>query len=205
VRNGVDEATANIIFDEMIDFASYAFNKSHAAAYEVVAYQPAWLKYYYPVELMAASLNSFMGSGDKISQYIHECRKMGIEVLPPDINESQSRFTVADGRIRFGMAAVKNVGDSAVRDIVAEREAKGVFRSFQDFCEKVAGREINKRCVESLIKCGAFDSLGVYRSKLIAVYEKTLDGIAQNKKRNLEGQLTIFEMGGHPADEHVLR
>lgn len=197
LRNGVDERTANKIFDEMMSFASYAFPKGHAAAYAVIAYQTAWLKFYYLVEFMAASLNSFMGSGDKISQYVHECKSMGIEVLPPDINESDIRFTVINGKIRFGMAAVKNVGESAVREIIAERKSNGNFESFRDFCERIDGRDINKRCVESLIKCGAMDSLGIYRSRLMAAYEKMLEGIQQIKKRNMQGQLSIFEMGGH--------
>lgn len=200
VRNGVSEAVANKIFDEMMDFASYAFNKSHAAAYAVIAYQTAWLKCYYPVEFMAASLNSFLGSSDKVSQYVHECRTMGIEVLPPDINESDVRFTVVNGKIRFGMAAVKNVGESAVRELIAEREENGPFKSFRDFCERMGGLDINKRCIESLIKCGAFDSLGVFRSRLMAVYERMLDGVAQSRKRNMEGQLSLFELGGAKSE-----
>lgn len=198
VRNGVDEKVANKIFDEMIDFASYAFNKSHAAAYAVVAYQTAWLKCYYPVEFMAALLNSFLGSSDKISQYVHECKTLGIEVLPPDINESQMKFTVVKGKIRFGLAAVKNVGEGAVRSIIEGRRADGNYRSFRDFCDRIDGKDVNKRCIESLIKSGAFDSMGIYRSKLIAVYEKMLDGIAQTKKRNMDGQMSLFElaMGG---------
>ncbi len=196
IRNGVDEKAANRIFDQMMDFASYAFNKSHAAAYAVIAYQTAWLKYYYPVEFMAASLNSFLGSSDKISQYVHECKLMGIEVLPPDVNESEVRFTVANGKIRFGMAAVKNVGENAVGELILERIEKGIFKSFSDFCERVGGRDINKRCVESLIKCGAFDSFGIFRSKLMAVYEKLFDGMQQSLKNKLEGQLSLFELPG---------
>lgn len=194
VRNGIDEKTANRIFDEMMDFASYAFNKSHAAAYAVIAYQTAWLKYYYPVEFMAATLNSFLGSSDKVSLYVHECKSRNIEVLSPDINESDVKFTVVGGKIRFGMAAVKNVGENAVRAIIDERKANGSFKSFRDYCERMDGKETNKRCVESLIKCGAFDSLGVYRSKLMAVFEKMIDNIQQNKKRNLSGQMSIFEV-----------
>jgi len=194
VRNGVDVATANRIFDQMTDFASYAFNKSHAAAYAVVAYQTAWLKYYYPVEFMAACMNSFLGSGEKISQYVHECKQMNIEVMPPDINESDVRFTVVKGKIRFGMAAVKNVGEAAVREIITERSERGEFLSFGDFCQRIADKDVNKRCVESLIKCGAFDSFGVFRSKLMAVYEKMLDSAQQSKKNNVDGQMSLFEM-----------
>lgn len=196
VLNGVDDKTADKIFDEMMDFASYAFNKSHAAAYAVIAYQTAWFKYYYPVEFMAASMNSFLGSSDKVSQYVHESKIMGIDVLPPDINESDVRFSVSGGKIRFGMAAVKNVGEGAVSELIAERNSKGVFRSFRDFCERIDGRDVNKRCVESLIKCGAFDSMGVFRSKLSSVFDKMMDGISQNRKRNMEGQLSLFEMTG---------
>jgi len=206
VRNGVDEGTANRIFDQMMDFASYAFNKSHAAAYAVVAYQTAWLKYYYPVEFMAASLNSFLGSSDKVSFYVHECKQAGIEVLPPDVNESDVKFTVVNGKIRFGMAAVKNVGENAVRELIKERNERGLFKSFGDFCERIAGRDFNKRCVESLIKCGAFDSFGVYRSQMMAVYEKLLEGAQQNIKSRMEGQLSLFEIPGEiqtvKADEN---
>ncbi len=196
VRNGVDEATANRIFDEMMDFASYAFNKSHAAAYAVVAYQTAWLKCYYPVEFMAALLNSFLGSSEKVSQYVLECKTMNIEVLPPDINESGVKFTVVNGKIRFGLAAVKNVGEGAVKAIIEERDKNGAFKGFRDFCERIDGRDINKRCIESLIKSGTFDSLGIYRSRLAASYERMIDGIQQNKKRNMEGQVSLFEFSG---------
>ena len=205
VRNGVNEETANRIFDEMLDFASYAFNKSHAAAYAVIAYQTAWLKCHYPVQFMAASLNSFLGSSDKVSQYVHECRKMGIEVLPPDINESRMKFSVSGTKIRFGMAAVKNAGENAVRDIIDERESNGHYKSFRDFCERVEGRDINKRCIESLIKCGAFDVFGVFRSRLMAVYEKMIEGIQQNRKRNMDGQLSIFELAGKSNEADTVR
>lgn len=197
VRNGVDEATGHKIFDEMMDFASYAFNKSHAAAYAVVGYQTGWLKYYYPVEFMAALLNSFLGSSDKVCQYVHECKIMNIEVLPPEINESDVKFSVVNGKIRFGLAAVKNVGEGAVREIIKERTREGMFSGFRDFCERMDGKDINKRCIESLIKCGAFDSTAIFRSRLMAVYEKMLDGIGQNRKRNIEGQLSIFEVAGN--------
>lgn len=195
IRNGLDEKTANEIFDEMSDFASYAFNKSHAAAYAVVGYQTAWLKHYYPVEFMAALLNSFLGSPEKISRYVYECRKMGIKVLPPDINESGLGFTVSDGKIRFGLAAVKNVGTSVVKQLIAEREKNGPFISLPDLCERMEGRDLNKRCVESLIKSGAFDSLKVYRSRLINSYEKIIDNITHVKKMKMEGQLSFFDGG----------
>lgn len=200
VKNGVDEITANKIFDEMMDFASYAFNKSHAAAYAVVAYQTAWLKHYYPVEFMAASINSFLGSSDKVSQYVNECKALNIQVLPPDINESSVKFTVANKKVRFGLAAIKNVGESAILSMISERSQNGSFTSFLDFCQRTEGREINKRCMESLIKSGAFDSLKVYRSKLMAVYERFLDGISQTRKKNMEGQLSIFDLMEEPNE-----
>ncbi|WP_027628076.1 DNA polymerase III subunit alpha [Ruminiclostridium cellobioparum] len=200
VKNGVDEFTANKIFDEMMDFASYAFNKSHAAAYAVVAYQTAWLKHYYPVEFLAASLNSFLGSSDKVSQYVNECKVLNIKVLPPDVNESNVKFTVVNQKIRFGLAAVKNVGENAIQSMIAERTQNGLFTTFLDFCQRIEGREINKRCIESLIKSGAFDSLKVFRSRLMAVYERFLDGIAQAKKKSMEGQLSIFDLMQEPQE-----
>ncbi len=208
VRNGVDEATASRIFDEMLNFAGYAFNKSHAACYAVLVYQTAWLKRYYPMEFMTALLNSFLGNPDKVSQYVGECRDMGIDVLPPDVNESHVKFSMAGGKIRFGLAAVKNVGEGAVWSIINERSKNGRYKSFKDFCERLDSRDVNKKCVESLIKSGAFDSMGVFRSKLLAVFEKMLDGIQQAKRMNSPGQLSLFEMAGGlgeinpPKDEY---
>ncbi len=193
LRNGVPEDKASQIFDEMMEFAKYAFNKSHAAAYALIAYQTAWLKYHYPVEFMAALMNSVMDNSEKVARYIQYCRKKNIQVLPPDINESHIKFTVVDGNIRFGLAAVKNVGLSAIESILKAREEKGKFRSFVDFCHKVDSTSINKRLVESLIKCGAFDTMGIYRSQLMAVYEKVLDSVAQDRKRNVDGQISLFE------------
>ncbi|MDQ2087646.1 DNA polymerase III subunit alpha [Herbivorax sp. ANBcel31] len=201
VSNGVDEKTANKIFDEMMDFASYAFNKSHAAAYAVIAFQTAWLKCYYPVEFMAALLNSFLGSSEKISQYIYECKNLGIKILPPDINESNVKFTVTNGKIRFGLTAVKNVGENAVKAIINERKKEGVYKDLVDFLERIEGKDVNKRCIESLIKSGAFDWTKVYRSKLLAVYEKIMDGIIQRKKKSIEGQLSIFDVSKENSDK----
>jgi len=200
VKNGVDEATANKIFDEMMDFASYAFNKSHAAAYAVVAYQTAWLKYHYPTEFLAASINSFLGSSDKVSMYVNECKVLNIKVLPPDVNESSVKFTVVNKNIRFGLAAIKNVGENAIISMIDERSQNGYFSSFLDFCQRIEGRDANKRCIESLIKSGAFDSLNVYRSKLIAVYERFLDGISQSRKKNMDGQMSIFDFMEEPQE-----
>lgn len=205
VRNGVPEKVANDIFDQMTDFASYAFNKSHAAAYAVVAYETAYLKRYYPVEFFASILTSVMGDNDKVAFYIGCCRENGIDVLPPDINESNVNFTIASGRIRFGLAAVKNVGKSAIVSIIKARSRKGKFISFTDFCRKVDDGDLNKRAVESLIKAGAFDSLGSYRSQLLAVYEQVMDGIAGNRRRNIEGQMSMFDIADRSeSDKDIL-
>jgi DNA polymerase-3 subunit alpha len=203
VRRGIPEDKANRIFDTMAEFAKYAFNKSHAAAYALVAYRTAWLKYHYPVEYMAALMTSVMNNTDKVAAYIQYCRKKGIEVLPPDVNESHAKFTVVGNKIRFGLAAVKNVGLAAIDAIIEAREKKGKFKSFTDFCRKVDGSAINKKMVESLIKCGAFDSLKVYRSQLMAVYEKILDSINQERRKNVEGQLSLFEAGYHAEVEKL--
>jgi len=193
IRNGVDEESANKIYDDMIDFAKYAFNKSHSAAYAVIAYQTAWLKHYYPVEFMAALITSIMGNTNSVALYIQECKRLGIEILPPDINESYSKFTVSNGKIRFGLAAVKNVGDAAIQLIIKERAANGHFTSFVDFCQRVDSSATNKRMIEGLIKCGAFDSLGANRAQLLAVYERIIDGVNQDKKRNIAGQFSLFD------------
>ncbi|MGE5328745.1 MAG: DNA polymerase III subunit alpha [Deltaproteobacteria bacterium] len=195
LRNGIDENSANQIFDEMMEFAKYAFNKSHAAAYAVIAYQTAWLKVYYPIEFMAALLNSFLGSVDKVTQYIRECRDRGIRVLPPDVNESSIGFTISGNNIRFGLAAIKNVGEGAVQSIINTRDSSGVFTDFVDFCKRIDGGEVNKRCVESLIKCGAFDSLGTGRAQLMAGYERIIDGIQNTRKKNILGQVSLFDSG----------
>jgi len=193
IRNGVSEEAANKIFDQMMDFASYAFNKSHAAAYAVVGYQTAYLMCYYPAEFIAAMLNSIMGNNEKVAYYIRFAEEIGINVLPPDINESFSRFTVKGKTIRFGLSAIKNVGVNVIESIVERRNEKGKFKSFSDFCNKIDSAAVNKRAVESLIKVGAFDSLKIYRSKLIAVFEKLLDGINNERKRNIPGQISLFQ------------
>ena len=192
IKRGVDEKTASAIFDEMMDFASYAFNKSHAAAYAVVAYQTAWLKCHYPVAFFAALLTSFVEHSDKVTKYIAVVKSLGITVLPPDINKSGRQFSVDGDRIRFGMAAVKNVGGAVVDEIVAERELGGEFTGFRDFCQRMAGRKVNKRVVENLIRCGAFDSMGLKRSVLMGVYEKVLDDAVKEQKSVMPGQLDMF-------------
>ncbi|MFX0549384.1 DNA polymerase III subunit alpha [Hathewaya histolytica] len=193
IKNGISESAANKIYDSMMDFASYAFNKSHAAAYAVVGYQTAYLMRYYPTEYIAAMLNSFMGNNDKASFYIKFAEKLGIQVLPPDINKSYSKFTVDNGCIRFGMSAIKNVGINVVENIVRARNEKGEFLDLMDFCNKMDASAINKRAVESLIKAGAFDKFGVFRSQLLSIYEKVLDGVSNEKKRNIDGQISLFE------------
>jgi DNA polymerase-3 subunit alpha len=202
LRNGVDEVAANKIFDELMEFANYGFNKSHAACYAFIAYQTAWLKANYPVEFMAALLNSFLGHIDKVTQYINECKSMGIKVLAPDVNESCSGFTISDSEIRFGLNALKNVGEGAAKSIMAARNKLGRFKDFTDFCEKIDTKEINKRTIESLIKCGAFDSMKTYRSQLMAVYEKVIDGIQNSRKKNIEGQVSFFDIQPQEKNNH---
>ena len=201
VRNGIDEQSANKIFDEMAEFAKYAFNKSHAAAYAVVAYRTAYLKTYYPAEFMAATLNSFLGNLDKIPEYIVECKRLNIEILKPSINKSFTKFTVNDNKIRFGLGSVKNVGTSAVETIVQEREKNGEFKSFTDFAERMQGEAVNKKCIESLIKSGAFDELGETRHTLLNSFEGVLDTISGETKKSIEGQVTMFDIPSQETTE----
>ena len=192
IANGVDEETAKEVFDEINDFASYAFNKSHAAAYAVICYQTAYLKTFYPVEYMA-SLISSVEDTDKINHYILNCKEMGIDRLPPDVNRSSDTFTVEGNGIRFGLTAVKNVGRAVIQSIVKERERGGDFKSFSDFLDRTAGMDINKRALEGMIKCGAFDSMGLKRSQLLKVYERALEGTARNARDNVIGQVSLFD------------
>ena len=194
IRNGIDEQSANKIFDEMAEFAKYAFNKSHAAAYAVVSYRTAYLKAYYPEEFMAATLNSYLGNLDKVPLYIDECRRMNIEILKPDINHSFTRFTVENNKIRFGLGSVKNVGTKVVDSIVAEREKSGLYKSFTDFCERVQDEAVNKKCIESLIKAGAFDSFGQTRSTLLTSFESIIDTIQNSARKSFKGQVTMFDL-----------
>ncbi len=193
VNNGIDEAVANKIFDEMTDFASYAFNKSHAACYAVVAYQTAWLKYYYPKEFMAALMTSVMDSGTKTSEYILTCRQMGIQILPPDINEGESGFSVSGDSIRYGLSAIKSVGRSVVEAIVAERTISGPFNSMDDFVERMTNKEVNKRTLENFIKAGALDSLPGNRRQKVMVAPEMLDQKNKDKKNAMEGQMSFFD------------
>ncbi|MDB2091771.1 MAG: DNA polymerase III subunit alpha [Clostridium sp.] len=200
VRNGISEEAGNKIFDTMMDFASYAFNKSHAAAYAVVGYQTAYLMRYYPVETIAAMLNSVMGTAEKVSNYIKFAESQGIQVLPPDINESYSKFTVKGDSIRFGLAAIKNVGWNVVESIVKSRKEKGKFTSLEDLIDKIDLSAVNKRAIESLIKAGALDEFKVFRSRLLAVFEKVMDGASNERKRNIDGQMSLFGLAEDVID-----
>ncbi len=201
VRNGIDEQSANKIFDEMAEFAKYAFNKSHAAAYSVVSYRTAYLKVYYKEEFMAATLNSFLGNLDKVPVYIDECKRLNIEILKPNINESFTKFTVQNGKIRFGLGSIKNVGIAAINSIVEERQENGEFKSFHDFCERIKDKGVNKKCIEGLIKAGCFDELGKTRATLLASFENILDTINQEGRNSLENQVTMFDFAIDNSDE----
>ncbi len=194
LANGIDEKTANKIFDEMIDFAKYAFNKSHAAAYAVVAYQTAYLKYYYPVEYMAALMTSVQDHVTKVSEYIVTCRKMGIEILPPDINEGESEFSVSGNKIRYGLSAIKSVGKPVISTILEERRTGGKFSSLRDFLTRTEGPEVNKRAVESLIKAGAMDGLNGARQQKMLSFAPMMDAINREKKNSMTGQMSLFDL-----------
>ena len=205
VRNGIDKESANKIFDEMAEFAKYAFNKSHAACYAVVAYRTAYLKAYYPAEFMASMLNSYLGNLDKVPEYIEECKKLGIEILKPDINKSSSKFTVEFdnnpeekvkmGKIRFGLGSIKNVGLPSIDSIIKERNSSGKFVSFTDFCERISGEAVNKKCIESLIKAGTFDEFKENRATLLASFEGITDVVQSYNKKGINGQVTMFDLG----------
>ena len=200
VRNGIDEKSANKIFDEMAEFAKYAFNKSHAACYAVVAYRTAYLKAYYPAEFMAAMLNSFLGKLEKIPIYINECKRLDIQILKPDINSSFKDFTVEGNKIRFGLGSVKNVGINAVENIVKEREENGPYKDFTDFCERIYDEQVNRKCVESLIKAGAFDSLGKNRKTLLYSFDQILDTVQDEHSRAFSNQITMFDVANDEKD-----
>ncbi len=194
IGHGVPESVAQSIYDEIVDFANYAFNKAHAVCYAVVSYQTAYLKCHYPRQYMAALMTSVLDSATKISGYIAECKEMGIAVLPPDINHSEDQFTVEGESVRFGLGAVKNVGRGLIRSMVRKRNEGGPFKSLEDFIERMGEGELNKRAVENFIKCGAADCFGHHRSELLAVYDSMMDSIAHSRKKNLEGQMGLFGM-----------
>ena len=193
ISNGISEQVANKIYDDMIDFAKYAFNKSHAAAYAVVAYQTAWLKYYYPVEFMAALMTSVIDNSSKVSEYILTCRQMGIQILPPDINESVSAFSVSNGAIRYGLNAIKSVGKPVIEEIIQERKERGNFEDLADFINRMSGHEVNKRAVENFIKAGAFDCFPANRRQMMMIYGQIMDDAAQKKKKDFAGQISLFD------------
>ena len=199
VANGIPAETAEAIYNEIYDFANYAFNKAHAVSYAVVAYQTAWFKCHHTKEYMAALLTSVLDNSDKVAGYISECRDCGIALLPPDINRSADRFTVEEGGIRFGLVAIKNIGRGFIQAVMRERE-QAPFTSLYDFCDRMAGSDMNKRAVENLIRSGAFDSLGARRSQLIKVYESVMDAVADSHRQNLEGQMDFFSLADGGSD-----
>ena len=201
IANGIDEKTANHIYDEMIDFAKYAFNKSHAACYAVVAYQTAYLKYYYPKEFFAALMTSVMDNVTKVSEYILTCRQLGIRILPPDINEGQSGFSVSGDAIRYGLSAIKSIGRNVVDEIIKERKNNGLFTSIDDFVERMGGREVNKRTLENFIKSGAMDSLPGNRRQKTMIAPELLDQKTKDRKNVLEGQLSLFDFAAEEATQ----
>ena len=205
VRRGVDEETANEIFDQMLSFASYAFNKSHAAAYAFVSYKTAYLKCHYPVEFMAALMTSVLENTDKLISYVSACTEMGIKVLPPDISKSEMGFTVDGNNIRFGLLAIKNLGKGVIASIIKSREADGEFKSFYDFCKRLDGKDFNKKSIESLIKSGALDSLEYNRRQMLEGYTDILDSIDAENKRTMFGQTNLFAMESNfsPAQSGV--
>ncbi|MCF0122455.1 MAG: DNA polymerase III subunit alpha [Lachnospiraceae bacterium] len=194
ISRGIDEKIANKIYNDMIDFAKYAFNKSHAAAYAIISYQTAWMKYYYPLEFMAALITSYIENSSKVSEYILHCRQMGIRILAPDINWSEGVFSVENGSIRYALLAIKGIGKPVMETILKEREKNGPFDSLQDFCKRLGGKEVNKRTLENLIKSGAFDCLGGTRKQFMQVYAKILDGVNQKKKNAITGQMQLFDL-----------
>ncbi len=196
VRNGIPEKAAEEIYAQMVSFAEYAFNKSHAAAYAVLAYETAWLKVHYPVEFMAALMTNVIGDSNQIADYIRDCREMGIPVLPPDINESGRSFTVKDGSIRFGLLGVKNVGEGVVNAILETRREKGKYKDLFDLVNNVDVREMNKKALESLIRAGALDSMNENRAQYLAVYEGVLESAQNDAKKNVAGQMSLFEAAG---------
>ncbi len=201
MKKGISEEVANHIFDEMTDFAKYAFNKSHAAAYAVVSYQTAYLKCYYPVEFMAALMTSVIDNTGKVSEYIMNCRQMGINILPPDINEGEAKFSVSEQSIRYGLSAIKGLGKPVIDGIVLERELNGRYTTLKDFASRLSGKEVNKRTIESFIKSGAMDSLPGTRRQKMEVYVQVLDGINQEKKKNMSGQMSLFDFASEEEKE----
>lgn len=194
IKNGIDEKTANHIWDEMLDFAKYAFNKSHAAAYAVVAYQTAYLRCHYPVEFMAALLTSVLGNTSKIAEYSYACKKLGIKILPPDINRGEGGFSVDHGNIRYGLTAIKSLGKPVIEAMIKEREEHGEYRDFQDLTERLSSKQINKRTAENLIKSGALDGFGATRKQQMFVYAEIIDDVQRERKNEIEGQMSLMDL-----------
>ena len=205
VKNGVSQKAAAEIFNQMVSFAEYAFNKSHAAAYAVIAYETAYLKTYYPVEFMAALMTSVMGDSAQIAKYIRNCGEMNIPVLPPSVRESDMKFTVRNGRIRFGLLGVKNVGEGAIKAIISMREKKGPPKDIADFINAADIREVNKKALESMIKAGAFDDMNENRAQLLSVYESLLESAQNNVRKNIEGQISLFQASGDVFEDGALK
>ena len=201
--NGVPVDVAQSIYDEMYDFANYAFNKAHSVGYAVIAYQTAWFKCYYPGEYMAALMTSVLDSSVKISEYIAECKSIGIAVLPPDLNESYDHFSVSEKGIRFGLAAVKNIGRGFIQRVVQERTENGLFSDLEDFCARMYGADLNKRALENLIKCGACDCFGLHRSQMLQIYDTVLDSVANSRRKNVDGQMGLFDSFADDAEPVV--
>lgn len=201
ISKGISEQVAGGIYDDMMDFAKYAFNKSHAACYAVVAMQTAWLKFYYPVEFMAALMTSVMDNTGKISEYILCSRNMGITLLPPDINRGESGFSVQDGRIRYALTAIRGIGEALIEAIVQERNERGLFKNLKDFISRMADKDLNRRDIENFIKAGALDSLGGTRKQFMSVYVQIQDRIVKDKKNNLVGQISLFDIADESQKE----
>ena len=201
VRNGVPEDAAEEIFNQMVSFAEYAFNKSHAAAYAVLAYETGYLKVHYPAEFMAALMTSVTGDANSISKYMRNCQEMGIQVLPPDVNESDKKFSVTDGKIRFGLSGVKNVGDGVIDAIIEARETKGIPSDIFRFIENLDVHKINKKAIESLIKAGALDCFDPNRAAHIGIYESLIESAQSSAKKNIEGQLSLFQLAADTMEE----
>jgi len=208
VANGIPRDIAGQIYDAVTPFAGYGFNKPHAVAYAMIAYQTAYLKRHFPHEYMAALLSSVLGSPEKVAVYTAECKELGIKLLPPGINESGAMFTVSGTDLRYGLVAVKNIGSGFIDEVTAEREENGAFKSFEDFCKRMYGGDLNRRALESLIKCGCFDGLGANRRQLMMICQPVIDSVADHNRRNVEGQMDLFGMGTHGdgsdvfSDEH---
>lgn len=202
IARGISEEVAGQIYDTMMDFAKYAFNKSHAACYAVVSYQTAYLKYYYPVEFMAALLTSVIDNPKKVAEYILVCRNMGISILPPDINEGESGFSVSGGSIRYALTAIKGVGWPVIAAVVEERKERGAFTNLKDFLTRVADKDVNKRAIENFIKAGALDSLGGTRKQFMSIYVQIMDHVQRDKKNNMAGQMSLFDIVNEDEKEN---